>query len=344
MELYDVAQACILSLDKHIVKAKLSDICFIKRSPLYRIYNAFLKNTRPLNEFDSDRRFAKYLKEGENINQKFYTFLVEIVSDVTRDNQYPYMVKEENEAGTDFSDEANCNLCKLHGWILRNDLKCAAEFLALQVKPYTVALIKGTTFRGRGSDCSETEFPKCELRATRYGQVPLTTNPNIFRPRKEANNLGSNWNDKRHLSSWCKCQVGGITSKEEFFGHINYFFKLSLRSDPILKEFLLVSLTTRVSSFPKKGITLSIINVQDKEIKKLRMVAFADVYSSPICFIPCHMMHDSNLVLRKDREDRHLSKEIQKDLKKHFCADDFTPSDLNTLIMLPLYPHRLNLI
>ena len=150
------------------------------------------------------------------------------------------------------------------------DVKVANALLQFKPSFYKEALIYGTHFYSRGSQCRELEYSSNHLR--RYGV-------DTFSP---SNTNTGQWFDKHNTRSWCKFQCGKSTTR---YGLLNAFFDVKSLGDQSLNGLLLASMTTF-----KYTTTLGKVERVSREESfdnhSIYFVALQDIFPTQVCTIP----------------------------------------------------------
>ena len=150
------------------------------------------------------------------------------------------------------------------------DIEVARNLLNFQPDFHRKALVYGTKFYSRGSQCRETELLDFET-SGRYG-------PETYSP---SNRNAWQWFEKAHYRSWCKFQCPRCPAR---YGLLNAFFSVSAIGDKVLKNLLVASMT----SFDFKTTPTCKVETVDREdsLVQIYFVALQDIYPTQIGTIP----------------------------------------------------------
>jgi hypothetical protein len=158
------------------------------------------------------------------------------------------------------------------------------------------AHIYGVQFRSRGLTCKEETYHP-NVADLRYGS---SSSNYRYWPENEKNILRNNWSDVHQYSSWAKlrCKSNEVMKIDSFgheqylntedyvYGQLNFFFQLSIPSDPdLLQElqgFTLASVTCRHHTTINYVDHIIANNDGDSYFKDKQYVALDDVCSTPI--------------------------------------------------------------
>jgi hypothetical protein len=145
------------------------------------------------------------------------------------------------------------------------DIEVARNLLIFQPDFHRKALVYGTKFYSRGSQCRETELSGPYGRET---YSPSTRN-------------AWQWFEKAHYRSWCKFQCPRCPAR---YGLLNAFFSVSAIGDKVLKNLLVASMT----SFDFKTTPTCQVETVDREdsLVQIYFVALQDIYPTQIGTIP----------------------------------------------------------
>jgi hypothetical protein len=207
------------------------------------------------------------------------------------------------------ADEALLKQLSDEGCILQSDLEDLDNYLrSFKLFPvYEVAYIKGTKFRGRGSDCCETSLPTRTTEGHKYGGA------RTYEARLKANDLIHNIFAKLHYSSWFHFRLNpnmpkepdGQRQIENCAGQFNFFSRVSCSEEPLLDGLPFAAATCRKTSFfeirfqgeaTATKTSIMDINVSEQTRQSLYLlphsrspvffVPLSDVYSNPLAVVP----------------------------------------------------------
>ena len=150
------------------------------------------------------------------------------------------------------------------------DIVVAGNLLNFQPQFHKNALVYGTKFHSRGSQCRETKLSSNYVRA--FGRDTYSpSNKKIWR-----------WFEKAHYRSWCKFQCPGRSAR---YGLLNAFFSVSSIGDEVLKDLLLASTT---SFYFERTQTCKVETVKREESfdRNKLFIALQDIYPTQIGTIP----------------------------------------------------------
>ncbi len=197
------------------------------------------------------------------------------------------------------------------------DVKVANAILQFKPMFYKEALIYGTHFYSRGSQCREFEYSSNQSR--RYGG-------DTFSP---SNTNTGQWFDKHNTRSWCKFQCGKSTKR---YGLLNAFFDVKSLGDQSLNGLLLASMTTfKYTSTPGKVEKVS--REESFDNHSIYFVALQDIFPTQVCTIP---FLDENTAISIKNTVTEVK--IRKDTVSLYDDMNIKP---NFYVMILMHPDRL---
>lgn len=188
---------------------------------------------------------------------------------------------------------------------------------------YADAVIFGIKFRGRGLECREiTKSPR--IRSFRYGSQEkkgLKINDKYW-PDNKLNWLKDNWSLKKHYSSWAKIRFMWQSTKEEekcgtglyaesdnyMYGQFNFFFQLSIPSDPFVHGLKLASVTCRRHTTIDKVDYILADHDGDSYFVHKMFATVDDIYSTPIL----QVAFMSNIASTKEHADEFFTEKAYR--------------------------------
>lgn len=194
------------------------------------------------------------------------------------------------------------------------DVEVAKNLINFQPDFHRKALVYGTKFYSRGSQCRETKL---------WGTYGCET----YSP---SSSNAWQWFEKAHYRSWCKFQCPGYPAR---YGLLNAFFSVSAIGDKVLKNLLVASMT----SFEFDSTSSCKVETVDKEnsLAQIYFVALQDIYPSQIGTIPFTAdglaMTISNAIVASTMKKYVKSRYDDRRIKPHHD------------VMILLHPDRLSL-
>jgi hypothetical protein len=199
------------------------------------------------------------------------------------------------------------------------DVKVANALLQFKPSFYKEALIYGTHFYSRGSQCRELEYSSNHLR--RYGV-------DTFSP---SNTNTGQWFDKHNTRSWCKFQCGKSTTR---YGLLNAFFDVKSIGDQSLNGLLLASMTTfKYTTTPGKVERVS--REESFDNHSIHFVALQDIFPTQVCTIP--FLNENTAISIKNTV---TEVKIRNDIVSLYDNMNIKPS---FYVMIMMHPDRLPL-
>ena len=280
-----------------IIEQYIEDRDLYLTSPFYRLYSYY-------------NRF----KEGKMCkNLRQFSF-----------GEFLRCIVEMSSSNYEFTDEGR-NLLKAmfteYGIMIKQLMKPPKSL-------YQNGYIYGINFKSRGHNYRESCEPT--LVDKRYGQQQ-----DDFEPSNTNNKLQLVWSKKNHFSSWC-CYVDYRSNKEKY-GLINFFFRLNVKSDPILHKVPIASICTFKH---ETNNLLDIIIVKDN-----RRLDHCPFDHKATLFIPATSFCSTNL-LSLGIDDSKLpipikskfNASIGEEMSKHYSKSE--PELIASLLLLKLHPER----
>jgi len=192
------------------------------------------------------------------------------------------------------------------------DVEVARNLLNFQPDFHRKAVVYGTKFYSRGSQCRETTI------AQPYGKEGFSPTS----PWK--------WFEKAHYRSWCKFQCRGRPAR---YGLINAFFSVNAIGDEVLKNLLIASMT----SFEFKSHSSSKVERvrRNGSLIRIYFVAIQDIFPTQIGTIP---FREDGLAIAISNTT--VTGTLKNYVKSRCDDSSIQPHDY---VMILLHPDRLTL-
>ncbi len=201
------------------------------------------------------------------------------------------------------------------------DVKFAYALLRFKPVFYKEALIYGTHFYSRGSQCRELAYSSNYYR--RYGG-------DTFSP---SNTNTGQWFDKHNTRSWCKFQIGQSTTR---YGLLNAFFDVKSLGDQSLNGLLLASMTT-FKFTTTSGKVERVSREESFDNQSIHFVALQDIFPTQVCTIP---FLDENTAIS-------IKNTMIEDKMRKYVVSIHADKNLNIkpqfYVMILMHPDRLAL-
>jgi hypothetical protein len=193
---------------------------------------------------------------------------------------------------------SNMNEENRYKFILRNEIKTATSIVELleyqqnNFKIFKNAIINGNRFSARDESYAEKSLMTRDQ--TQYGSSIFK-----YKTNNEKNNLQTFklWSMKDDHSSWCKYRIVNKnnefnpTSYKDFYGRLNYFFRITCPTDDILHGLGMANITPRIFTtikFVDKIPCDEYVTMTTKEATTfyLTFIPITNIYPTPILISP----------------------------------------------------------
>lgn len=303
-------------------------------STLYRLYCVYEKQLKDTKRLLNNMPFEQWLLILHEYNCNILvTQTSPTIKAITGDIQYTVYDRELDEA------DSWVKLVR-QGTIPHNLLATATEFVTMQVTTYYQATIYGVTFRGRGIN----------YRETKPADTKLDQNGRTYHcPHNPYNKLSEYYNFVKHYSSWCRYKV--LSDKrirgekfKQYYGQLNFFFRLRLPSDPFLNGIAVASVTSRsytatppdysVQSSSRTDVRVNRIDIHPHaagldnfDVEAPAFIPITSIYASPILVFPFDSSHKYPI----NCENKHLTTKTKRIYSK-------SSNVIGCLYMIDLFP------
>jgi len=244
------------------------------RSPLFRLYIAYLYHNDPFNK----NRDVLSVTDSDNRKPSFFNFFINAIDAMGNNNENSFITNlSDYETFFDYTYIQMLTVATTEGTIFSEDLEKTKILFSKKFNPhrYSKALVYGIEMKSRGVSCAEKEFTK--------------------QPCLKCNDLSNSWWENASISSWFKFHMESslklnfrdnnnfgfstMTYDSLQYGQFNYFFRLDLPDEPLLDGLPMASATCRETLYDHY---IDTVKTDKSSYEQKRFVSLTNVCSTRI--------------------------------------------------------------